>query len=425
MGIFDSNFNIEKWKYRVNLIEIRIKDKIAFTIPNERLTAIDIIEKFEDWLFPVFRVKMVLSSTQYLKITKNKNNVKFHIRLYKYYNYFEKVGEPSLNSVAIDDMFSLILDDEQEDLTSGMKEEEMRLDYTTLKRDDSNDMVMVDNDVEFFLYKRSIAVNLKNQINKIFNDVTVTDVISYLMYYIKAKNVLMSPATNNDRYSTIVIPNLTVLEALRFLDTYYGIYDVGSMIYFGFDYAYIIRYEGKCSAYTKGEKTKISIVIPKQISSHIASTGVLETKTGDKKRYIVADYQTIGSRNDNISGELFEGNKITVVNNFTGSSSNFESTENTLGSSHTKQQLNKTLNDWIGKTYSKQKKAEENVVNVRLGDYDMTLLRPNKSFNILFEDTALTKKYDGEYILSSVEHHFAKEGESLVLNSVCQFKRTK
>ena len=425
MGIFDSDYKLQKWKYKVDLVEIYVKNKKEFTIPNERVTGIYILEDFENWVFPVFRLSMVLPSSSYMKIIKNKSTVEFHIRLHKYYNYQDDVNNPKLKRVAIDDMYSLILDDDDEDMNAAKRKEELKNDYTKVKADDTNDLRLVDNAKEFFLYKKKIAVNLKKHVNKVFKNVTVTEVISYLMYELNLKNVLMSLPTNTKRYGTLMIPNMTILNALKFLDTFYGIYDKGSLIFFGFDHTYILKYTGKCDAYTSSEKRNVRIVIPQQVSNHIAGTGVLETKKSDNKIYITAQYQTIGTRNDSISHGLIQGNDITVVENASGSvNTETNKSIDNINSGRTKNQLNKTMNPWIAKTYSQQAKMNDNVVELRLGDYDYNILRPNKNIGILFEDPALTKKYDGDYILCGIESSFVKEGEYFVLNSICKLKKS-
>ena len=47
----------------------------------------------------------------------------------------------------------------------------------------------------------------------------------------KIKNLLMSPPNNTKIYDKIVIPPLTALDALKFLDSYYGLYKNGSITF--------------------------------------------------------------------------------------------------------------------------------------------------------------------------------------------------
>jgi hypothetical protein len=65
------------------------------------------------------------------------------------------------------------------------------------------------------------------------------------------------------------------------------------------------------------------------------------------------------------------------------------------------------------------------VVNVLLMDYDIDMVTPNKKFNLVFEDTGLTSKYNGVYMLTSINHKFIKDGSDFSITSMIQLKKTK
>ena len=53
----------------------------------------------------------------------------------------------------------------------------------------------------------------------------------------------MAQPDNNTVYKEFLLPPQSVLKNLQFIDTYYGIYRDGTMMYFGLDYTYIIPYK--------------------------------------------------------------------------------------------------------------------------------------------------------------------------------------
>ena len=65
------------------------------------------------------------------------------------------------------------------------------------------------------------------------------------------------------------------------------------------------------------------------------------------------------------------------------------------------------------------------IISTLMMDYDADMLSPNKKFNIIFEDSALTSKYNGNYMITSVNHNFVKEGSDFLINTMAEFKKTK
>ena len=53
--------------------------------------------------------------------------------------------------------------------------------------------------------------------------------------------------------------------------------------------------------------------------------------------------------------------------------------------------------------------SESLVVSVDVGMYDLRFIAPNKKFNLIFEDSKYTKKYNGAYVIVSAVHTFNKK----------------
>ena len=382
MGIFDSGDKVQKWRYKVATIELLLPGETPQKIPNERLTGITIINNYERNMFPVFKIEITLESSIYYKIIKEKKEVKIHLRLMKYFHRNDS-RDRSIDHLALDGIFQLILDDDHEDLLRSTKEDEARLDYENVIKDDTNQMNMVDNAVEFFLYKADLIRGLKQNVNKILENATVADAISYICTLANIKNVVMTPPTNTKKYQNLILPVMTCGKSLQFIDTYYGIYNTGSMIYFGLNTSYILKYGGGCTAYRKNEVQNTSIVVPNKVSAHTTEPGVLE-KAEDITNYIIADYRTLGSENRSISNDILYGNDVVFVDNYTGDIVSSTSGANTIGENSIKVELNLTENPWIGETYTAQTAANSNVLPVRLLDYDIDMVTPNKRFNFIF-----------------------------------------
>ena len=423
MNIYNNTTKIQKWRYSVKEMHLLIQGQNPYTIPAERVNSMTILNDFENNVFPIFRIEIVLEPSVYYKIIKSKDNVRFHLSIEKYYHYNDNELS-SLRRSCINDTFDLILDDDNEDMLSATKRSEASNNFESMYNDDTNDLRLVDNKIEFFLYKADVIKGLKNIVNSILVNATRADAIAYVLSVAGVKNVLMSNPETNDTIPNLIIPPMSCLRALRFIDTYYGLYKNGSLMYFGLDYSYIIPYEGKCTAYRKNEPTNINIVIPKDTSSHSTECGMIKN-VNDGNTYIVGDYKTIAIRNDSITNDILGANDIEVVNEYSGNITKSTSSAVSKWNNSLRVLRNKTENPWIGSMYTAQTSSIGTLIEVALRDFDINIMTPNKKYNFLFEDSQLTSKYNVVYLLSYINFNLTQNGADISVDSVAVFKKTK
>lgn len=401
MAILDEKDVCVRYRYKVSELYILFKDK-EHKLPSERLTEIIITNDYLDNLFPIVKCKFSLESSLYYKMISEKDSVRIKIRIQKYYTKEGKTKK-SLYSDYINTTFSLILDDNDEDT-----EEELRkLQYP---KGDENQLNAIANDVELYLFKAALIKATKRMINNIHKKVTVSDEIADIATQLSLKNsLLMSKADNITEYDEIIIPPLKAALALAYLDSFYGIHKTGSIVYFGLDQGYIIKYEGKCSAYRDGEITTTSIIIPKG-GSTISNTVSSVLKHDDKKKYyLIADYKSLSVTNQSISSSVLNGTEVQIIDSNSGEITN-SSTDKSVNKTTIK---NSGKNKFYKNIFKTQSSSNDVVLSIGLGDIDLDSLSPNKKFVFLFEDTKLAKKYKGTYILCKTEIGLIRDGADM------------
>lgn len=424
MSIYSSGDRMLLWRYEATTIELLLPGKKIFRIPSERLSSISIINEYEDNAYPIFRIELVLEPSVYYNILKNKEDVQFHLRIQKYYQKIDDTTK-SLKRDWINDTFNLILDDEATDLNDLVKRQKNKNNFKFVRGNDLYDVNEGNNKVEFFLFKSNTIKGLNTTpINAILKDCTVTDAVSYVLSTAKVKNTLMSPAHNNHVYENILIPPLSCLSALQFIDSYYGIYKTGSMMFFDFDISYILQYDGKCTAYKRGEIQNTQIIIPSESNGHGINCCTISKQSDLTANYIVADFRTISITDDSITEDIVSDLNVKTIDNYTGDIDLAINRKSTDVASYRFLE-NKTENKWIGQTYTAQTATTGTIINILMMDYDASMLTPNKKFNFIFEDSVLTSKYNGEYMISSVNHNLVKEGSDFIINTIAEFKKTK
>ena len=87
-----------KYRYKVAEVFIITEDE-TINLPIERVNNFKIEHYFDDASFPLFRISLLLESSKYFKIVSNKKNIKFKLRIQKYYVEDKKENNSLLRDV--------------------------------------------------------------------------------------------------------------------------------------------------------------------------------------------------------------------------------------------------------------------------------------------------------------------------------------
>lgn len=79
----------------------------------------------------------------------------------------------------------------------------------------------------------------KTIINTVFNDAPFNDILVNLISNIETKNIYIEPVDNNDVKKNILIPPLTLIQAIQYLNTAYQLYDGPCNIFLDTDCTYV------------------------------------------------------------------------------------------------------------------------------------------------------------------------------------------
>lgn len=424
MSIFNANDKIQKWRYCVNKVSIILSDQKVIDLPVERITQLEIEENYEEYYFPLIKISMALEHSIYYQILKDKLSCLIHLRIDRYY-ITEDTGSKSLYKRFINHTFSMIMDDATDDMSISIKEDENRTNYTTKIKDVSNELSAVDNVVSFYLFKENIS-GTKENVNKILSNANVTDAIAYLATAGNLGKVLLAQPENVKVYKELLIPNMSILKAFGFIDTYYGLYKSGSIIWFGLDHIYIGPYNNKGNAYVQGELPITNIVVPKGTNTeYINSLGTVKKENDNNSNYIVCDYKTINIQNESVSNDYINANSIETIDSYEDETNVSTSSATSKNGNFKKIFKNKTENEFISEMYTAQTNAKSVVITARLQDFNISMVTPNKKYNMIFEDTNYTKKYNGNYMISGASHAFLKDGEDFSISSTIVLRKTK
>lgn len=420
MAFLSDTDKYRKWRYRITELKILNVDSSPIDIIPDRVSSIGIIHDYENNIFPIFRIEIVTASTIYYKILENKEKVKIKLRMQK---YFTELGnkKKSLMRDVINDTFDLIQDDKDYDSDKPVREETKK-NFKNFDIDVSNDLTKSNNPIELFLFKSDIINKMNTNVNTILSNATSTTAIQYIMTRADLKNVLMAPADNNKIIPELLLPPLNAKEALMWLNNYYGIYKNGAIIYNDFidQIFYILPYSGGCSAYQTNEITDVNILIPKKNNRIVSNELCSVYREKNPNSYNILGTNNISIRDETISFDVINSINVTSVDSYSGKT---DINKNKFGNTTVIE--NNTENEYFVNMYNSIISSKKTVINTLLSNYDIDALKPNKRIKFLFEDSSISGLYKGDYILSSTNLVFIKDGSDFTLSTDVTLKLIK
>lgn len=378
---------------------------ISFTVVNDYINN----------LFPIIQIRVSMDAVTYYNIVNAKSTVYVRLLLNK---YTRKPGEASSSKLLKSDKavcmcqkFILIMDDDSNDMSKKMREENRQAIGADVSKI-SEELGEQANIVEFYLFRSDLIKRSKKRINRIFKKANPTDGIAYIARKMCLDDFLMSPADNETDYEPFIIPPLKATDAIQYIDTFYGLYRSGSMLYFDVDASYLLKYEGACTAYRDGEQTDVTIIIPEAGSE--AAQELCQVKRG-LNYALIGDYRTIDFENRNTSGDVLHGENIHIV------SAAQEKADSSASEINKKIIVNRGPNKYLQSNFQHQKSSTKTVITVEFKDIDINALTPNKRFVFNFEDASLNAKYKGDFILTRCEYMLARAEADMSVVAKCTF----
>jgi hypothetical protein len=433
--------SIRQWQYYVSSAQLTVSGR-SYNIPQERFKSFEITEDYEGYIFPLFKMTVVLEPSRYYMVLEHKDDCYFNLNIRKRYT---NPGSQSTrgDSEFINGRFEAIIDDNVADTQYMDKLYASNKNYRNMVNKDISDLQATSNVVEFYLFKHTIIKAFKEQnINVLFKEATVADGIGYLFKKAGINNVLFAPPDNTNRYEFFLIPPSTILKSFTYIDAYYGIYKSGSLIFFGIEKSFIIPYSSRCEVYEKDGIQEIWITVPSSSTTDITnatSLGECIQEGGGIARTFTCDQKMIQIYDDEKSNDYIAGNDASIYEPITGEYSTSSNSSSSSGNAKTYVRLleNLTENKYIGTMYIARSSGNSITLSVPFEDIDASVFTPNKKYKLTFNDSKILytmknsqkRKANNKYavnfdyfMLSKIEHKFINSGSSFLLNSVGFFK---
>lgn len=408
MNIFSANDQYLLYRYKINKASIVFPDGL-YELPIERILSINIEEDYLGSVYPVFSLSLGMEQSLYQKILQYKDQLKFQLDIRKYIlkekaDGIEPVHQPYLNQ-----QFSLILDDENNFTNKDVH----KLEYP---KGDKNEMNALTTALELYLFPPDIVKTNRTSINKIFSKCNVVDAIGRILEEAGVKkNVLMPKVDNIKVYDELVIPPMKLTDGINFISSYYGVFKTGLIYYFGYDATYLLPYCKRSKCLLAKEQEVVTIVIPK-MGSAIGDKMCSVKKLGEETPYVIADSSGFIPRSENTTAKALFAEDVDIVDSESGVSASKSKNKGTV--------IQNFESEFYRDSHKAKMDALQTTMEVTVKDCDLSVFTPNKIYQFVFEDTAMTKKYNGFYHLVKFMQGFTKEEAVLRGGAVCTFHKS-
>lgn len=407
------------YHYKVESLDIIFPSEgKQYPVEKGFIKSIMIERDYENDFFPVIRLDLSLSTAFYHKIIANKLDVKFRMRLQKY--IYDDQNKLKVKKDVFNTIFSSFIDEATPFLNKKDYEEANKV--SLLDKDGQSHLTLGENDITFYLFKESDLLNSKKIINTVISSANMTQTVTYLLSKSGLTRVIMVPLDNTNSYSEIIIPPLTVLGNLIYLDNQYGLYKNGTLIFFDIDCLYIIDRSGKCKAFRKGEYKKTILTVRHTINPVSLNPGSYDD--AEKKTfYINIDPRNVAISNVAVIRDQTDGNNRLIINPAVGNTLDIKAKTIQRGGGTYKVLYNKYNNSFINSSEKIKVESDNRVINVTMADIDIDAFTPNKEFTFTFEDPSINKEIGGNYRLVNSNFIFVKNGDHFKLNGTATFKK--
>ena len=141
--------------------------------------------------------------------------------------------------------------------------------------------------------------------------------------------------------------------------------------------------------------------------------------------YIIVNNESVHIRNESITHNILNESDIIDVDSYSGDINTLKSSINVSEQRSVKVINNNTENPFFSNIYVSKIDTKELIIELSLHDFDVDTISPNRRFKLLFEDSDLANKYNGNYKMTSIAHTFTRNGRDFQINSVAIMKKIK
>lgn len=403
------------YRYLLTL-EVLFPGENPVKINNANINSILIDKDFDNNFFPIFCINLFFETDIYYKIMKNRNSVRFKVKLEKYVHPRDESTTSvfKYRKVIFNDIFVSFIKDNEPNIHKDIIDK-------AEKSTDGN-VPYTGTEFDLFLFKESDMISSKKMINTVIQKGSMTDTLTYLLSKSGVKKVLMAPLDNINSYEEILLMPMPVIQNIIYLEKQYGFYKNGTVLFYDLDNIYLVPKSSTATAYKTGEFKTTILTYYKSDSALSSTSGSYEDKI-NKTNIIHINKDNISFNSTGLIDEQLTGSNISFVDTTNNEMTTVHPNVQNRNTKNTKVYVNNFSNEYLPTIIENHKSEEDNIISALIYDFDMDALSPNKKFVLSFQDTEIQKKYGGNYRITNTKLVMLKQGDAFDISGEIILKK--
>ena len=266
--------------------------------------------------------------------------------------------------------------------------------------------------IELYGYNQSLVYYMKRLTQSIYKNMGMESIIEDMFSRGNITKYQMDPLNQQTCFDQVLIPNLNLLQALVYFDTYYGLYEKGCHVYGDLDQLYV----SNASSEIYGN------IVPIRVMSSRNESDMVGLKKYDNETYQMSVmFNNVSVLSESDIQRLMAAENIGAVNvntNEIQSASLKElyeyKTNEIFGEQSIPHILHKHLNPFIATSNAARIKEKITKIDLSAGGFDIGAMHVNTRYNILFDSTIRGDGIRGLYRPNFVNHVLSNNGNDLL-----------
>lgn len=386
----------------------------VFNVATSDIVSIAMIHNYDEAMFPVIRVRLYSDLSTIEKLTQYPDQIYVSLRMHgNVYRMGDENKSPELMYGANNIAFSLKGYIENKNTPTSTMDQ---YDHGLKKKADLNINRKVP--IDIYCYDAEKIHFMRKKAPSIFKDTSITTVIESMFRNQGIVDYTIEPLKNQNKFDQVLFPNLSISEALSFLDNKYGMYAKGAQVYGDLDGLTIcstdvdngtlpkpIHVEGFKNSSDMGGMRKINSQLY-QMNTKAENVSVISET--DIERVLNSDTITsINVRDLDVQNEimvkLYPGiTKDMIARVFKENTESYVSM--IMDKIASPDILHKTLNQYIAEAYAARVTERITRVDVSGVGFDIGKLNIRTRYNLIFDSPIRGMRMDQYYRATRVVH---------------------
>ena len=397
--------------YKLSLfLQTKGEDGSVFRIPTADIVSIAMIHNYDTAMFPIIRVRLYSDLSTIEKLTQYPDQIYVSLNMTgNMYRMGDENKSPELVNGANNINFSLKGYIENKNTPTSTMDQ---YDHGLKKTSDLNINRKVPIDV--YCYDAEKIHFMRKKAPSIFKETSLTTVIESMFRNQGIVDYTIEPMRNQNKFDQVLFPNLSISEALSYLDNKYGMYSKGAQVYGDLDGLTICSTDVENSTLPKpihveGFKNSSDMGGMRRINSQLyqmntKAENVSVISETDIERVLNSETITsINVRDLDIQNETMVKLYPNMSKDMTTRVSS-NSISMLLDKISTPDILHKTLNQYIAESYAARVTERITRVDVSGVGFDIGKLNIRTRYNLIFDSPIRGMKMNQYYRATRVVH---------------------